>query len=204
MLKVGLTGGLASGKSFAAFEFERLGCKVMQADKLAHRIMAEDEEARREIIEAFGAGIIDENDAVDRKKLGSIVFADPIKLTLLNSIIHPRVLQFQQQFFAQLQCQQSHAIAMIEAAIMIETESYKHYDCLVLTVCSREQQIERFIQREGTSRQDAESRLARQLPLEEKKVFADYLIDTSGSKQKALHAVRQVYTELRAEADKAQ
>jgi dephospho-CoA kinase len=203
MLRVGLTGGLASGKSFAASEFERLGCAVLQADKLGHRILAEDLEARDEIVREFGQGILSEDGAISRKALSAIVFSDKNRLQRLNAIVHPRVFAGLERFFGEVETRDPDAVAMVEAAIMIESGSYKRYQRLVLAACPRELQIERFMRRDAASRQEAESRIARQMPLEDKRRFAHFLIDTGGTEAETLRQVRTVYGRLRAEAAQA-
>ncbi len=200
MLRVGLTGGLASGKSFAAREFERLGCAVLQADKLGHRILADDPGALHEVARAFGPGVLDESGAIDRKALGATVFSDTSKLERLNAIVHPRVFERLERFFLDVESSDPDAVAMVEAAIMVESGSYKRYQRLVLAACPREMQIERFVRREGASREEAESRIDRQLPLEEKRRHVHFVIDTSGTKVETLCQVAEVYRELSAEA----
>ena len=199
MLKVGLTGGLASGKSFAAAEFERLGCFLLQADKLGHQILDESS-ARAEIVRDFGPCVLSQNGCVDRKALGRLVFSAPDKLARLNAIVHPRVFARLEHFFRGVESQAPDAVAIVEAAIMIESGSYKRYDRLVLVACARDVQIERFLRRDGGSRPEAESRLARQMPMEEKQRYADFLIDTGGSEKETLRQVRAIYRKLRSEA----
>lgn len=199
MLRVGLTGGLASGKSFAAAEFERLGCFLLQADKLGHQILDESS-ARAEIVRNFGPRVLSPNGSVDRKALGKVVFAAPDKLARLNAIVHPRVFACLEHFFRDVQSRNPEAVAIVEAAIMIESGSYKRYDRLILVACAPELQIERFVRRGRANRQEAESRLARQMPVEEKQRYADFLIDTGGSKEETLQQVRAIYGQLRNEA----
>lgn len=200
MLKVGLTGGLASGKSFAGAEFERLGCAVLQADKLGHRILEEDPEARDEIVDEFGPQVLTEQGEISRKALSAIVFRDKDRLKRLNAIVHPRVFAGFEKYFDEVAARDPNAVAMVEAAIMIESGSYKRYQRLVLAACPRELQVERFMRRDGASRQEAESRIARQMPLEKKRRFADFVIDTGGTRTETLRQVRRVYRRLRAEA----
>ncbi len=200
MLKVGLTGGLASGKSFAGAEFERLGCALLQADKLGHRILAEDLEARAEIVREFGQGVLTEEGAISREALAAIAFSDKERLQSLNAIVHPRVFAGFERFFDEVAARDPDAVAMVEAAIMIESGSYKRYQRLVLAACPQELQIERFMLRDGASRQEAESRIARQMPLDEKRRVAHFVIDTGGTEAETLRQVRSVYRRLRAEA----
>ncbi len=202
MLRVGLTGGLASGKSFAASEFERLGCAVLHADLLGHAILAEDPEVHDEVTAAFGEGILRADGAIDRKALAGVVFASKDKLERLNAIVHPRVFERVEDFFRQTARRDPSAVALVEAAIMVETGSYRRYDRVVLAACPREAQIDRFMQREGGTRDEAEARLGRQIPLKDKRKFADFVIDTSGSEDETLEQVRGVYRQLRSEAEK--
>jgi dephospho-CoA kinase len=201
MLRVGLTGGLASGKSFAASEFERLGCAVLHADQLGHAILAEDAAVLGEVTAAFGEGVLRADGAIDRKTLAGVVFASKDKLERLNAIVHPRVFERVEDFFQQTARRDPSAVALVEAAIMVETGSYRRYDRVVLAACPREAQIDRFVRREGGTRDEAEARLGRQMPLEDKRKFADFVIDTSGSEAETLEQVRRVYRQLRSEAE---
>ena len=200
MLRVGLTGGLASGKSFAASEFERLGCDVLQADRLGHAILADDAAVLDEVTVAFGPQVLGADGAIDRKALAKVVFASKEKLERLNSIVHPRVFERVDNFFLQIERRDPSAVALVEAAIMVETGSYRRYDRLVLAACSRETQIDRFVRRDGATRDEAEARLGRQMPLEEKRRYADFVIDTGGSEARTLEQVHEVYRHLRDEA----
>lgn len=199
MLKVGLTGGLASGKSFAAAEFERLGCQLLNADLIGRRILSDDAEARAEVVSAFGSSVLDGDGNIGRKSLAEIVFSDERSLERLNAIIHPRVFRRVDEFFVNVQSSHPDAVAMVEAAIMIESGSYRRYDRLVLAACPRQLQIQRFVAREGGSEAEAESRIARQLPLAEKLPYADFIVDTSGTEERTLSQVRKVYAKLQAD-----
>ena len=197
MLKVGLTGGLASGKTFVAGVLEGLGCHVAYADRMGHETLEPGGEAYEAVISRFGREIVGENGTIDRKKLGAVVFADKSRLDELNALIHPHVFRRQEAFFNEVARADPHAVAVIEAAIMIETGSYKRYDKLVLAACPPEIQLERYMQREGATERQARARLERQMPLSEKKKYADYLIDTSGTKDDTERQVRQVYAQLK-------
>ncbi len=196
MLKVGLTGSLASGKSFIAAELERLGARVIHADKLGHAVLMPDGEAYADAIESFGREILAPDNTIDRRKLGAIVFNDPKKLERLNALVHPRVFDRQQRFFAEIEAEDPDAVAVVEAAVMIESGSYERYDRLIVATCPRDVQIARFVEREHAAVEEAEARLARQMPLEEKLKYADFVIDTSISKTATLACVRDVYYEL--------
>ncbi len=200
MLKVGLTGGLASGKTHVARLLQDLGCHVIQADQLGHEVLQRGGEAYDDVVREFGPHILAPEGEVDRKALGRIVFADPARLATLNSLVHPHVFRRQEEFFAQIARNDSQGIAVVEAAIMIESGSHRRYDRLVLTVCPPDIQIRRFMERDGATEEEARRRLARQMPLEEKRKFADYVIETSGTKEETRRQTREVYQRLRAEA----
>jgi len=201
MLKVGLTGGLASGKSFVGDCLRELGAHVIQADRLGHEALEVDGDAYLLVVEKFGRKILLPGGEIDRKALGAIVFPAPEKLEMLNAIIHPIVWRRQQEFFAEVEAKDPHAVAVVEAAILIETGGYKRYDRLVVAACPPEVQIERFRAREGATEEQARARMDRQMPLDEKLPFADYVIDTSGSKDETRQRTAEVYVKLRAEAE---
>ena len=200
MLKVGLTGGLASGKSFVAGVFRQCGARVVEADKLGHQTLLPDGEAYSGVVAEFGAGILQADGSIDRKALGAIVFRDPEMLARLNALVHPHVFRRQQEFFEQAAAEDPEAVAVVEAAILIETGGRERYDRIVLAVCPPEVQIARFIARDGGTEQQARARMARQMPLEEKVPFADYVIDTSGTKEETERRTRAVYAKLKEEA----
>jgi dephospho-CoA kinase len=200
MLTVGLTGGLASGKTFIASCFQEFGAHVIHADKLGHEALARDGEAYDEVIAAFGGGILNEHGSINRAALGAIVFNDPEQLERLNNIIHPHIFHRQEGFFQQIAEIEPHGIAVVEAAIMIEIGSYKRYDRIVLADCPLETQIERFMSRDNATREQALARIDRQMPLEEKRPYADHIIDTTGSFDETRERTRTVYVKLREEA----
>ena len=200
MLKVGLTGGLASGKTVVAREFEKLGCTVISADRLGHEVLRREGEAFADVVAEFGEEILVADGEINRKALGKIVFADPDKLKKLNSFVHPHVFKKQEKLFTEIAGRDPKAVVISEAAIMIESGSYTRYDRIVIAVCPPELQIRRYCDREGASEADARARLARQMPLEEKREYADYAIDTSGTKQETERQVRKIHQELLREA----
>jgi dephospho-CoA kinase len=197
MLKVGLTGGLASGKSFVGVALEELGCKLIEADQLGHEVLMPDGSAYEAVVEEFGPGILDENGEIDRKKLALEVFASKERLRRLNSLVHPEVHKRTDELMAEYFAADPDAIVVVEAAIHIETGGYRRFDKLIVVVCTVEQQIERAMRRGGSSRAAALARLASQMPLEEKRKYADYVIDTSGTKEDTLRQTEEVYHSLR-------
>jgi dephospho-CoA kinase len=197
MLKVGLTGGYATGKSFVAGELERLGCLVIYADRLGHSVLLPGGPAYQPTVDAFGTDILLPDGVIDRKRLAQKVFGSPELLQRLNSFVHPAVFKLEQEMMDDWQAQHPKGIAVVEAAILVETGRYTHFDRLILTTCNVETQIARGMGRDRLSREEVLARLARQMPLEEKKRHAHYVIDTSGAKQKTLRQVRSVLSELK-------
>jgi dephospho-CoA kinase len=198
VLKVGLTGGYATGKSFVASELERLGCHLIYADKLGHRVLEPEGEAYAPVVETFGREILDEQGRIDRKRLGAIVFHSPELLEKLSSFVHPAVFRLEEKMLSQFERADPHGIAVVEAAILIETGRYKVFDRLILTACSEEVQIARGMHRDRLTREQVLARLSKQMPLEEKKRYADYVVDTSGAKAQTIEQVRKIFEDLKA------
>ena len=197
MLRVGLTGGLASGKTFVGRALVDLGCYLIEADKLGHEVMLPGGEAYAAIVQEFGPGVVDDAGRISRRKLSGIVWNTPERLEKLNSLVHPPVQQREESQMAQIGQADPRAIVVVEAAILVETGRYKSFDRLIVVTCSAEQQLERALERGSYKREEILARLSRQLPLEEKLRVADYVIDTSGSKEATLEQVRTVYGKLR-------
>jgi dephospho-CoA kinase len=195
-MRVGLTGGLACGKSFVGKLLEEMGAHLIQADELGHRVLALDGEAYEPVIEEFGTAILQPDGRIDRHRLAAMVFGNPARLEKLNAIVHPAVYRLQQSIEREILAADPRAIIVVEAAILIETGTYKNYDRLIVVSCTEEQQIERATSREGLSREDVRARLSRQLPLEEKRKFADFVIDTSGTKEETALQTRAVFEKL--------
>lgn len=197
MIRAGLTGGLACGKSFVGRVLEELGCHLIRADELGHQVLAPGGEAYGPVVEQFGPGILDAAGLIDRKKLAQEVFGNPDRLALLNSIVHPAVFRREEQFMDEIAARDPNGIAVVEAAILIETGSYRRFDCLIVVVCTEEQQIERAMHRDGATLEQVAARIRNQMPLAEKRKYADYVIDTSGLKQDTMEQTRRVYEALR-------
>ena len=200
MLRVGLTGGLATGKSLVGNALVNLGCHLLQADQVGHAVLAPDGEAYAAVIAGFGQGIVDPDGTINRKRLAEIVFSDPAQLTRLNALVHPAVFARQEAWFAEIAAQEPKAVAVIEAAIMVETGSFRRYDRIILTVCREEQQIARAMARDGLTEAQVRERLARQLPESEKRKKANYVIDTSGPLEETLEQTAQVCAILKRNA----
>ena len=197
MLKVGLTGGLACGKSFVGQALVGLGCHLIEADQLGHEVLLPDGEAYADVIREFGREILNPDGTIDRKRLAAQVFGEPERLARLNELVHPHVIRREQKLMVQFARLDPNGITVVEAAILIETGSYKRFDRLILVECDEELQIERALKRDHGDRAEVLARLERQMAAGEKRKFADYVIDTSGSKEETLTRVREVYDSLR-------
>jgi len=201
MVKVGLTGGYATGKSFVAGEFERLGCHIIHADRLGHAALEPEGEAYGPAVREFGDAILSADGTIDRKKLASIVFMDAERLALLNSFVHPAVFRLEEQMMQAFRAEDPGGIAVIEAAILIETGRYKVFHRLIVTICAFETQIARAMSRDKLSREQVLARLENQMPADEKRRYADYVIDTDGPKSDTTNQVRNVYQQIKHFAD---
>jgi len=197
MLRVGLTGGLASGKSFVGHALAELGCYLIEADKLGHEVMLPGAEAYDAIVREFGGGILEPDGQIDRHRLSALVWDHPDRLEKLNAIIHPPVVAREERRMAEIAQADPRAIAVVEAAILVETGSYRRFEKLIVVTCTAEQQMERALKRGSYSKEEILARISRQLPLEEKVRLADYVIDTSGTKENTLEQVQTVYESLR-------
>jgi len=197
MLRVGLTGGLASGKSLVGRALADLGCLLIQADELGRQVEEPGGEAYEGIVKEFGKEILTPQGAIDRRRLAALVFHEPERLKRLNALVHPPVKARERQLQEDFARRHPDGIAVTEAAILVETGTYREYDKLIVAVCRPEQQIERAMSRDGLTRKEVMDRVRRQMPLEEKRKHADYVIDTSGSKEDTLAQTRAVYNSLR-------
>jgi dephospho-CoA kinase len=197
MLRVGLTGGLASGKSFVGLTLKALGCHLIKADELGHQVLMPGGSAYQEVVREFGGDILAPDGTIDRRKLASEVFDYPERLARLNGIVHPPVIKMEERMIAAAEAKDPGGIAVVEAAILIETGSHKRFQKLILAVCGDEEQIERAMRRDRMTRAEALARLRRQMPLEEKRRYADYIVDTSGTKENTAAHTREVYITLR-------
>ncbi len=197
MLKVGLTGGLACGKSFVGEALQSMGCLLVQADQLGHEVLAPGGEAYDTVVREFGSEIVSENGEINRRALAAQVFGSPDRLARLNALVHPPVVRREEEVIAEFARREPNGIAVVEAAILIETGSYKRFDRIILVTCREDQQVERAMRRDGASLEDIEARISRQMPLEEKRKYADFVINTAGDKEDTLRQTRAVFDALR-------
>ena len=197
MLKVGLTGSIAVGKSYVVSVLAELGCVTFDADKVAHTVMEPGRPAHKDIVREFGEGVVAPDGSIDRQKLGAIVFGDETRRIRLNEIVHPRVIEEQNRLLQQAEANDPDGIAVIDAALMIESGGYKRFDKLIVVYCDRETQLERLMRRNQITREDAERRVAAQMSSEEKLRYADYRIDTGGTFDETRQRVVEVLYDLK-------
>jgi dephospho-CoA kinase len=183
MLRAGLTGGIGCGKSTVAAMMRELGCRILDADALARDLAEPGQLAFQEIVQAFGKEILGADGCMDRSKMAHLVFSDASKLAKLNAILHPRVIAEQERQLAELAHTDPNAVAVVEAALLVEAGYHKSLDRLIVVWCRPEQQIERLTKPGGRamSREDVQRRIAAQMPVEEKRRLATDEIDNSGS-----------------------
>src|SRR5713226_7882889 len=179
MLKVGLTGSIAVGKSFVLSVLAELGCHVLDADATARDVVAPGTLGLKAVVETLGDDILNADGTLDRAKLAAVVFADEAKRMQLNSILHPFIIRAQDEQMREREKEDPQGIAVVDAALMIESGGYQRFDKLVVVHCRPEVQLERLMTRDGLSREDAERRVAAQMSQEEKRRHADFLIDSS-------------------------
>ena len=198
LLRVGLTGSIAVGKSFVAATLRDLGCRVLDADETARDVVAQGSAGLRAVVEAFGDGVLREDGMLDRAKLGAVVFGDEAKRALLNSLLHPFIIAAQDRQLREWERSEPRGVAVVDAALMIESGGYKRFDKLIVVHCRPEIQLERLMRRNNLTREEARMRIAAQMSQEEKKSYADYLIDTSDGFPATRAQTEDVYRQLRA------
>jgi dephospho-CoA kinase len=210
MLKVGLTGGMASGKSVVGEMFVLLGAHLVQADRLAHQLMQPGQPVYDEVVRRFGREILNADGSVNRPKLAEIAFGAPdggrrgSRVDELNQIVHPAVIRSQEEWMHSVGIQDRHAVAMVEAALILEAGMANRFDRLVVVTCTPEQRVARFAARQKidlqSARKEVERRMAAQLPDVEKIKAADYVIDNSGIIENTRQQVERVWEKLRNQA----
>ncbi len=196
MLRVGLTGGIACGKTTVARMFAELGIPVLEADRVAHALLEPGQPAYAAVVAEFGPQVLRADGTVDRGRLGEIVFADRNRLERLNQLVHPGVQEAIEHWFAE-QAGRGARVALVEAALLVEAGYHHQLDRLIVVWCRPEQQRERLLAR-GLSPQQAEQRIAAQMPLEEKCRLADDVVDCSGSLEQTRRQVGVLAAQLTA------
>jgi dephospho-CoA kinase len=200
VLKVGLTGGVACGKSTILAMFERRGAFIIRADEIAHELMRPGQPVYDKVVAAFGNGILESDKTISRPRLAELAFGND-RIPELNALVHPEVIRYQEEWLEHVRWREKHAIAIVEAALMIEANAHKSLDKLIVVTCSDKERIRRFQLRTGldedSARVEVERRMKNQLPESEKIKIADYVIDNSGDFEFAERQVGPIWDGLR-------
>ena len=198
-LKIGLTGGIGSGKSTVARRFAELGASVYSADEIARRALEPGEACSQSVIDAFGASILSDDGCIDRKALAAIVFSDEQKRKQLNEIIHPYVIE---QLISRANEELSgreHAVAIFDIPLLFESGLDAQMDRTVVVACDEQERVRRIVARDLVSPEHALARIRAQMPEEERRQRADYVLENSGSLDDLIRQVDALYELLRAE-----
>jgi dephospho-CoA kinase len=202
MLIVGLTGGIASGKSLVTGIFKNLGAHIIDADRIVRELLEPGQDAWKEVSEYFGDDIMMPDRGIDRRKLGQIVFSDPAKRAWLNQCLHPRVFEAYAAQVKRLCARTPDAIVVFDAALLMETGFHKKMDKTVLVYAHSDQQLTRLMDRDHFTHEQALARIQSQMPLSEKRRYADYVIENTGTRDEAERRAREVFALLKEETEK--
>jgi len=197
MLLVGLTGGIATGKSLVSQILKELGAYIIDADKIARQVVEPEKPAWLEIVKFFGRDIINKDKIINRKRLGEIIFNDPVKRRKLEEIVHPRVIEEENRLVEEYRRKNPDGIVIIDAALLIEAGSHKRVDKLIVVYADKETQVKRLMERDGLRRTDAEKKIASQLPLDKKVKMADFVIDNSKGIEETQRQTIDIFNKLR-------
>jgi dephospho-CoA kinase len=196
MLRVGLTGSIAVGKTYVASVFAELGCHVLDADQTAREVVMPGTPGLKAVTAEFGEEILKPDGTLNRRQMAAVVFSDEEKRQRLNAILHPFIIARQDEILNEWEAEDARGIAIVDAALMIESGGYLRFDKLIVVHCRPEVQLERLMLRDNLSRAEAQRRIDSQMPQEEKQKFADYLIDTSDGFELTRAQTLRVYREL--------
>lgn len=202
ILKVGLTGGIACGKSVVTGELGGLGAIVLNADTIAHKLMEPGGAAYEPVVQRFGREILDARGQVDRRVLGARVFADPRERWALNGIVHPLVIQEEERLHQEIRLLGEDRLVVTDAALLFEAGAHQRFDRLVVVYCSRDEQLRRLQERDGLGRDEATLRIEAQMPVEQKVKLAHYTIETSGTEEDTRRKARELFDRLRADLER--
>lgn len=200
MIWVGLTGGIGSGKSTVSRLFREAGAFVIDADEIAHDVIRKEGPAYAPVVEAFGADILDQTGEINRKRLGKIVFQDARRRERLNQLVHPHVFARADAEKRAIAAAHPDAVILFDVPLLIETGAHQAMDRVILVYVDRAAQIDRMMKRDSLTREEAEQRLEAQMPLYEKRPYADDIIDTGVPFPQVQAAVRSLYRRLHEEA----
>lgn len=202
MMVVGLTGGLASGKTTVARLFQACGAYIIDADYLARKVVEPRKAAWRDIVEEFGKKVLNSDRTINRQALAEIVFTHPAKLKRLQRIIHPRVAREQAKSTTLMKKNHPHAVIMYDAAMLIEAGAHKRMDHVIVVKADRKTQLERACRRDGLTKTHALRRIRQQMPLREKLRYADTVIDGTAPKGQLRRTVQSLYRTFQQKAQR--
>ena len=197
MAYFGLTGGIASGKSTVAKMFAELGAWIVDADKVGHQLLDSSRYAYQEIVRYFGDEILDSSGEIDRKLLGTLVFADANKLRALNAIVHPGIIAEVDRLAVEYAGSHPGTVILVDAALIFEAGIGASFRKVIVAWCRPEQQVERLVAKAGFAREEAVRRIAAQMPAEEKRRLADFVIDCSGTQADTRAQVLELFPKLK-------
>jgi dephospho-CoA kinase len=206
LLKIGLTGGIASGKSAVGEMFVKRGAHLIQADAIAHWLMEPGRPVYEQILQTFGRDILNPDRTINRSTLAEVAFGSPSSLSAprveeLNAIVHPSVIRYENEWMEDIGQRDPNAIGIVEAALILEARTADRFDYLIVVTCQPEQRVQRFAHRHNISEEAARAevtrRMAAQIPDQEKVKAADFVIDNSGALDSTEKQVQRVYSTLR-------
>ncbi len=195
---VGITGGMGSGKSTVSEIISRLGGHIIDADQICRRLVEPGNQAWKEVVQALGSEIVLPDQTLDRKKIAQIIFSDSEKKDLLEKILHPKVFEEEQEEFESLSKENPSSIVILDAALLIESGNYRKVDKVVVVACPEDLQIRRIVAKGRFTEKDARLRIRHQMPLEEKRVLADYVLENDSSLESLERRVEELFDNLKA------
>ena len=198
MILVGLTGGIASGKSLVSKLLKELGAYIIDADEIAHEVIQPGGPAYQEILQQFGEEILSKDGTIDRLRLGRLVFSDPVKRTLLEGIVHPRVFAIEEARRRKIAQKDPQAVIIFDAPLLIETRAYELMDKVIVVYANHRTQLKRLMERDHLDYDEAKRRIAAQLPLTDKRQYADYIINGADPPEEVAKQTEAIYQELKA------
>jgi dephospho-CoA kinase len=197
MISIGLTGGLASGKSLVARIFKSLGCALIDTDAIARAVVVPGTEGWQAVVKEFGPQILAENNTIDRPKLANIIFTDAGRRQILNSILHPLIISSVRQQLAEIGAREPDALVVVDVPLLIECGLQDDFDEVIVVWTSRETQVNRLMERDGLAEAEAQQRLAAQLPLDQKRAYATFVVENDADQEKTEAQVRIIFSELK-------
>ena len=193
---IGLTGGIASGKSIVSSIFKELGAYVIDADRISRDVMVPGSEVYKKVVNIFGEGILKDDQTIDRKKLGDMIFGNPEKIALLNDCTHPEIFREIDRRVKEIRQKTPDVLIIVDAALLVETGAYKIFDKLAVVYVDEETQLKRLKERDGFTDEEVTKRISSQMPLKEKVKYADFVIYNDKGLEETRRQVEEVYKTL--------